>query len=105
MTKSPDMTVRRRNAAIKKVLQRRFGDAAVSVRGSGVRGSNIQCRIAIDIPSDEEEDALPRELIHMIESAGIDLPYFAYVSDMTNEWHDVPSIRFSFWEGYRARHA
>jgi hypothetical protein len=69
-----DMTVRRRNAAIKKVLQQRFGDVPISVRSLHGYGYRIDCRIALDIPF-EQEAKLKGELVHAIRHAGIALPY------------------------------
>jgi hypothetical protein len=97
MTQTADMTVRRRNAAIKKVLQQRFGDVPISVRGESVRGHTINCKVAIDIPP-EQETGLKEELVRMIRHAGIDLPCWAYVDDTSGDWRDVPCIRFGFDE-------
>jgi hypothetical protein len=90
-----DMTVRRRNAAIKKLLKHRFGDVPISVRGAGVSNQFIECEIETVVPL-RQHNSVRKELLRSIESAGIELPYFGSVLLLHFIWDiDKPGQRFN----------
>jgi hypothetical protein len=95
MTQTADMTVRRRNAAIKKVLQHRFGNVPISVRGTGVLGHCIRCNIGAPLAFAQWEP-MECELVRMIEAAGIRLNYYGHETDMGTQL-SYPAILF-YWD-------